>query len=151
MPGMRPGDPADLLGAYRTLDDVPDRHRLRHHADAYRGRDAWAEWAEAEVLPGCGEAGGRLVRRHGEDWRGHMGGRRHHALARPGDVEDYARGLLDGPRSGRTAAEYWRRVAGFYDFLLGSTAHPHLYSPVLMAAAAGGAAGEMWRVAGEER
>jgi hypothetical protein len=79
-----------------------------------------------------------------------MEGRRHHALATPDDVHDYARSLL-AERSGRTAAEYWRRVADFHRHLLQSTAHPHVYSPLLLAANAGGPAAEMWRVAREER
>jgi hypothetical protein len=150
MTGMRPTDPGDLLGVYRRPGDVPDRHRLAQHAAAYEGRDVWREWAESEVLPGCGDEGARLVRRHGERWRSHMEGRRHHALARPADVHDYCAGPLAG-LAGRTAAEYFRRLASFYDHLLTSTDHPHVYSPVLMAAASGGPAGGMWETAREER
>lgn len=151
MAGNRPTEPGELLGVYRDLGDVPDRHRLGQHADAYEGRDVWAEWAEAEVLPDCGDEGAILVRRHGERWRSFMGGRgRHHALARPRDVDAYCAGPLAG-NSGRTAAEYFRRLASFYGHLLTSTDHPHVYSPVLMAAAGEGPAADTWATAREER
>jgi len=151
MAGMRPTEASDLLGAYRDLDDVPDRHRLRTHAAAYEGRDAWDEWASEHVLPECGsESGRREALRHERRWKEHMEGRRHHALATPDDVDAYCAGPL-APNSGRVAAAYFRRVAAFYDHLLTSTGHPHVYSPVLMAAADGGPAAEMWETAAEER
>lgn len=151
MAGNRPTDPAELLGAYRTLDDVPDRHRLREHAEAYEGQDAWGEWAEGHVLPGCSSGTGRgAAMRHERRWKAHMDGRRHHALATPADVDAYCAGPLAG-NSGRVAAAYFRRLAAFYGHLLTSTAHPHVYSPVLMAAAGGGPAAEMWATAEAER
>lgn len=152
MAGDRPTDPSGLLGAYRTLDDVPDRHRLRSHEAAYAGRDAWAEWTSERLLPSFGsEASREALRRHERRWKRHMeDAGRHHALATPGDVDAYCAGPL-ASNSGRTAAEYFRRLVAFYDHLLTSTAHPHVYSPVLMAAASDGPAADMWVTAREER
>lgn len=152
MGGARPAEPERLLGVYRAPDDVPDRHRLGNHAGAYEGRDTWGEWASEHVLPSCGsESGAAEARRHGRRWRDHMEGRgRHHALAEPRDVDAYCAGPL-APVSGRVAAAYFRRLVAFYDHLLGSTAHPHVYSPVLMAAADDGPAADMWATAREER
>jgi hypothetical protein len=151
MAGAKPTEPADLLGAYRALDDVPDRHRLREHARAYDGRDAWGEWAAEEVLPGCdSERAERTARRHERRWKSHMEGRRHHALATPADIDAYCAGPL-ASNSGRVAAGYFRRLVAFYDHLLTSTEHPHVYSPALMAAAGDGPASDMWVTAEEER
>ncbi|WP_136602227.1 hypothetical protein [Salinigranum halophilum] len=146
MAGNRPTEPGELLGAYRRLGDVPDRHRLRHHAPAYEGRDAVGGWLERHVLPGCGTEHSReKALRHGRRWREHMDERgRHHALATPADVEAYAASLSG---SDRTVARYWRRLVAFYEHLLTSTDHPHLYSPVYMAADAGGEARRAWDTA----
>lgn len=152
MTGGRPTEPGMLLGVYRSLGDVPDRHLLDNHATAYEGRDVWGEWAAEHVLPDCGsECSVEEVRRHERRWKDHARGRgRHHALAGPADVDAYCAGPL-APLSGRVAAAYFRRLAAFYDHLLGSTSHPHVYSPVLMAAAGGGPAATMWATAREER
>lgn len=152
MAGSRPTEPGRLLGVYRRLGDVPDRHLLGNHEDAYAGRDVWSEWASEHVLPNCGSESGRQeAERHERLWKEHMRGRgRHHALAEPGDVDAYCAGPL-APMSGRVAAAYFRRLIAFYDHLLGSTGHPHVYSPVLMAAAGGGPAAGMWVTAREER
>ncbi len=150
MAGNKPSEPDRLLGVYRTLGDVPDRHLLRNHEEAYAGRDVWGEWAESEVLPDCGAGGAELVRRHGRRWKEHMVGRRHHALATPADVDAFCAGPL-ASNAGRTAAEYFRRLVDFYDHLRTSTEHPHVYSPVLMAAAGDGPAADMWETAREER
>lgn len=150
MAGNRPVAPGELLGVYRRPCDVPDRHRLLHLAPEYEGRDVWSEWSKSHVVPNCSSRDARRrVERHGRRWRGHMDGReRHHALARPADVEAYA-ASLDG--SSRTVAEYWRRLVAFYDWLLSSPEHPHLHSPVLMAADMGGEARRVWDEAGRVR
>ncbi len=152
MAGARPTDPSLLLGAYRSPGDAPDEHRLRAHSAAYEGRDAWGEWESEHVLPDCGsESSIEEARRHGRRWREHMRKRgRHHALAEPGDVDAYCAGPL-AKMSGRVAGAYFRRVTAFYDHMLTSTRHPHVYSPVLMAAAGDGPASETWAAAGEER
>jgi len=60
----------------------------------------------------------------------------HHALAAPNDVEAWSSGLdVFQPRH---AHRYWRRIRRFYDWLQWHTEHPHVYTPVLMAAAEGG-------------
>ncbi|WP_142856379.1 hypothetical protein [Salinigranum halophilum] len=146
MAGNRPTEPGELLGVYRRPADVPDRHRLAHHAPAYEGRDVIGEWLAEHVLSGCGTDNAReKALRHGRRWRDHAEGRGvHHALAGPGDVEAYAASLSG---SDRTVARYWRRLVAFYEHLLTSPDHPHLYSPVYMAADMGGAAREAWDTA----
>lgn len=147
MAGLRPDEPGQLLGAYRRLGDVPERYRLGQHADAYEGRDTWRQFVEATILSGSNsEQTIRRVERQGAYWRSFMNGRgRHHALAEPADVEAYAGSLLE-QKADRTAAAYFRRLRSFYGWLLTSTEHPHVYSPVLMAADAGGDAAEIWEM-----
>jgi hypothetical protein len=61
----------------------------------------------------------------------------------PADVEAWCAALLDDC-SERRAFDYWLRVNRFYDWLLWHPDHPHVYNPVLMAAASGGAAAAVW-------
>jgi hypothetical protein len=138
-------DPRDRLGVYKSLAEVPDRYRLHFHADAYRDRDVWQEFCEEfEYGQGSYARFEEEVDRAGDRWRAHMAGRgRHHALAVPADVEAWCAALLDDC-SERRAFDYWLRVNRFYDWLLWHPDHPHVYNPVLMAAASGGAAAAVW-------
>lgn len=140
-------DPLDRLGVYKSLEEVPDRHRLATHAAAYEGRDVWHEFCvEYEYAQGDHDRYEEEVDRVGDSWREFMTDRdRHHALATPADIEAWCvhrRKAKDSSR--RRLHDYWLRVNRFYDWLLWHTDHPHVYNPVLMAAADGGVAGEVW-------
>jgi hypothetical protein len=139
-------DPADRLGVYKRLSDVPSRYRLYHHADAYAGRETWQEFCEAyEYAQGSHARYEEEVDRAGDRWQSHMRTRdRHHALATPDDVEAWCADLLDST-SVRRSYDYWIRVNRFYDWLLWHNDHPHVYNPALMATVDGDAAGRVWR------
>ena len=138
-------DPNDWMGVYKHLDDVPDRYRLAQHADAYAGRDVWGEFCkEYEYARGSHARYKQEVDRHRRSWCTFMADRgRHHALATPADVEAWSAQLLED-KSLRTAEGYWSRIRRFYDWLQWHTEHPHVYHPVLMAAANGDAAARIW-------
>ena len=139
-------DPADRLGVYKRLSDVPNRYRLHHHAEAYEGRDTWQEFCEEyEYEQGSHERYEEEVDRVGSDWKKHMASsERHHALATPEDVEAWCANLL-ADKSERRTYDYWLRVNRFYDWLQWHSEHPHVYNPVLMAAVAGDATKRVWR------
>lgn len=142
-------DPADRMGVYKSLADVPDRYRLGHHSGAYAGRDVWAEYVAehlAETYPDASERFHRDVDNCGERWRAHMADRdRHHALARPVDVEEWIDALLADRTVGTVYAQYWVRIEEFYGWLQAHGDHPHVYHPVLMAAAGFDAARSVWQ------
>lgn len=137
-------DPLGRVGVYKTLDAVPDHSRLSIHASSYNGRDVWAEYVDAELSDAADtvqyETG--LVE---TAWKDHMAQRgRHHALARPADVESLFSELLERMQAKRAYNPYWVRLEEFYDYLMWHTEHPHTYHPPRMAAGQGGAAREVW-------
>lgn len=136
--GKRPlsDDPADRMGVYKQLADVPDRYRLAVHADAYADRDVWAEYVDENPDRLTSVGGRRGHERAGRRWKAHMADRdRHHALARPADVETFIADLLDRFAPGTVYNPHWVRLEAFYDWLTWHADHPHRYNPVLMAAA----------------
>ncbi|QGA83706.1 hypothetical protein [Halomicrobium sp. LC1Hm] len=139
-------DPADRLGVYKRLSDVPSRYRLHHHAEAYESRDTWQEFCEEyEYKQGSHDGYEAEVDRAGSDWKNHMAtSDRHHALATPEDVEAWCANLL-ADKSERRTYDYWLRVNRFYDWLQWHSEHPHVYNPVLMAAVVGDATKRVWR------
>ena len=138
-------DPADRLGVFKRFADVPEEHRLSQYADAYTGRDVWAEYCRAHLSDqGDSESFQRMVDRVGERWQAHMADRGvHHALARPADIETWCQELIDA-HALATAYNYWVKLKGFYDWLQTHVAHPHVYHPVLLSVLEGGAAREIW-------
>lgn len=139
-------DVVDRLGVYETLDDVPNRYRLHHHADRYAGEGTWQEFCDEKEYEAASHARHeQAVDTVGERWKAHMEEReRHHALATPEDVEEWCVALLD-EKSKRRAHDHWLRVRRFYDWLQWDVRHPHRYHPVLMAAVEGEAAGQIWQ------
>jgi hypothetical protein len=123
--------PADRLGVYKRLSDVPDSRRLYQYASAYDGRDTWSEYrATVELSDRMSEEWGRFSRR----WKEHTEDRgRHHALGTPDDVETWSASLLDRVSVDR-AYQHWNVLEGFYNWLLWHTDHPHTYNPFHMAA-----------------
>jgi hypothetical protein len=138
-------NPDDRMGVYKRLEDVPDRYRLHHHADAYEGRDVWQEFCEEyEYARGNHDRYEEEINRAGDRWRVFMQSRdRHHALATPDNVEKWCASLLVS-MSTRRAYDYWLRVNRFYDWLQWHSEHPHVHNPVLMAAVDGEYAGRIW-------
>lgn len=136
----------DRMGAFKRLEDVPNHLRFEQFADAYEDRDVWTEFCEEyEYHHGSSENFRRDVDRGGSHWLDHMAERaHHHALATPEDVEAWCV-LLVEEKTLRTAFNYWVRIKRFYDWLQWHVEHPHVYDPVLMAAANGGAAERIWQ------
>lgn len=132
-------DPRDRVGVYQRFDDVPEHYRFGVHADAYEGRDVWDEFEARRLAEFTSDSFRQKLERAGRRWREHMADRgRHHALARPADVEAFFADLLD-ELTVLTAYEYYIHVSAFYDWLLWHADHPHLYDPVKLAAIEGGA------------
>ena len=139
-------DPRVRMGVYKRLSDVPDRYRLDHYAAAYEGRDAWVEFVEAKLAENDHtDRYERDIHRAGRRWKEHMAARsRHHALAIPEDVDEWCIHLLDTYAIRYAVERHWNYLEQFYRLLLWDTDHPHVYSPVLMAAAEYDAASELW-------
>jgi hypothetical protein len=141
------------MGVYKALSEVPYRYRLASHSAAYEGRDVWQEFCEQyEYAQGDHERYEEEVDRAGDCWQEFMDDRgRHHALATPDDVEGWLVDLRrEGPPSLRRLHDYWLRVDRFYDWLMWHTEHPHVYNPLLIAAADGGLTGEVWECKAEQ-
>ncbi|WP_199719631.1 hypothetical protein [Halorubrum sp. Atlit-26R] len=137
-------DPHQRIGVYKTVEQVPDYARLSHYTASYSGRDVWSEYYNAELSDAAEtveyEAG--LVE---ESWKGHMDEcGRHHALAKPADVEAWFTKLVDRMQYKRAYNPYWVRLEEFYDYLVWHTDHPHTYHPARMAAGQGGVTNEIW-------
>lgn len=136
--------PADWCGVFKSIEEVPARYRLAAFRDSFRGRDVWGEWMEAEndsLASSTREYYARLERR----WKDHMGHRsRHHALADPEHVESF----LAEYRADRTPetmySSFYAPLNRFYEWLMYHTDTPHRYSPVYLAAVAGGVTAELW-------
>ena len=123
--------PHDRLGVFKGLSDVPNSRRFHQYASAYEGQDTWASYrATVELGERMSEEWARFSRR----WKDHMDERgRHHALARPNDVEEWSVWMLDSFSVDR-AYQHWNVIEGFYDWLKWHTEHPHTYNPFHMAA-----------------
>lgn len=142
---QRPTDPTEQMGIFKTLADVPDRYRLKQHAAAYDGRDVWEQYLSEDLFNRVtGERGREDARRAGQRWKDHMAERgRHHALAMPEDVDEWA-DMLNAQYSPRQSAYYWTKIEQFYGWLQYHTEHPHVYNPVLMAAVGQSPAHTVW-------
>lgn len=148
-----PPGAADRLGVFKCYAEVPPQYRLDVHAPAFEGRDVWTEWDDATGgLTTDSEQQRAYLRRVVDSWDGFMEKRgRHPALARPEDVEAWCADLL-GRMSARTAYNpYFVTVEKFYEWLAfhaDAERYPHVYNPVVMAAAEypapDGAAGRVW-------
>ncbi|WP_246986859.1 hypothetical protein [Halorientalis marina] len=145
-------DPNDRIGVFKQLEDVPAAVRLEQYETEYEGNDVWGTFLVTELFPSHNsyrtKQTGRLA---GRRWKDHIENReRHHALARPVDVETWCERLLSDVNTRTAYKTYWSKLERFYTWLLWHTEHPHLYHPVLMAAAQFEHAGEVWTTKIEE-
>lgn len=140
-------DPAARLGVYKRLSDVPDRHRLGSHSEAYARQDPWSDFqGERFATTAKAEDTRDDYRVIDRQWRAHMADiGRHPALADPQHVESFFFDLLDRVTL-NTAYLKWSMIEAFYHWLLWNPSHEHIYNPVLMAAAEypDGASGRVW-------
>lgn len=141
--------PANRLGVFKRLNDVPTRRRLFQYESVYAGQDTWAEYrATVELSERMDYEWGLFSRR----WKEHIEERgRHHALAQPQDVETWSATLVDQFKIDR-AYQHWNVIEGFYDWLRWHTDHQHTYNPFHMAAVESeSAAREVWEYKMERR
>lgn len=137
-------DPAGNMGVYKRLSDVPDRYRLQNFSAAYEGRDVWGEYV-SDRYPNPSENQQTLLRRFKRRWTSLMDDQgRHHALATPEDVEAFSSDLVENNTLSTAYSNYWQRLEVFYTWLQSHTDHPHVYHPVLMAAAEYPNASAIW-------
>lgn len=123
--------PQDRLGVFKQLSDVPSSRRLHQFQAAYESTDTWASYrATVDLSERMSQDWGLFARR----WKEHTNEQgRHHALARPTDVETWSTQLLDQFSRDR-AYQHWNVIEGFYEWLKCHTEHPHTYNPFHMAA-----------------
>ena len=146
MTSRKATNPAKRIGVYKRLGDVPNEHRLERYADTYEDVDVWKEYLNTYLFERySSERFQQDARLAGRRWRAHMADRgRHHALATPEDVEEWCDRLISTLTLKTAYNTYWVKLERFYTWLQYHTGHPHCYHPVLMAAAAYPAAGEIW-------
>lgn len=124
------------MGVYNRLEEVPDKLRLECHRDEYSGRDVWEEFAIEQREKYTSKLFAEVDARAEREWKAHMVVRgRHHALATPEDVDLWCRALLVKCAVATVHNPYWVRLEAFYSWLQNHVEHPHVYHPVLMAAA----------------
>lgn len=138
--------PMDRMGVYKRLSDVPIQHRLGRYGDAYANRDTWAAFVASRSDEFDSEWYQATCRKAEQSWKAHISDRgRHHALGRPVDVETWCTALATTRTLGTVYSVYWVRLEEFYTWLQMHTEHPHVYQPVLMAAAHHDTARAVWK------
>ncbi len=141
----KPADVRNRLGIYKHIEDVPYRSRLERFETQYEQVDVWGSFVASQDSSFDSDHYQATFRKAGVAFKSHMRTRgRHHALARPDDIESWLCELAETRTLGTVYAEYWVRVEEFYTWLMRHTAYPHVYNPVWMAAAAHPTAGAMW-------
>jgi hypothetical protein len=139
-------DPRDRLGVFKRYADVPPEYRFDQYEAEYADRDVWDEYLTEYLFERYHSDRFRAVARRAERaWKEHMRERgRHHALARPADVEAWCVTLCES-YSVKTAYNcYWVRIEQFYEWLVWHRKYPHTYQPVVMAALDGPATQQIW-------
>lgn len=128
--------PEEYAGAIQHFDEIPERYRLETYGGQYRGDNTWERYVDEVLLEEKDtERIRQTARLGGNSWLEHMSERpRHHALARPEDVNEWCEMHLE-ERARKTIYEYYfLRVYDFYEHLKYSAEYPHLYNPFLLAA-----------------
>jgi len=141
--------PEQYAGVFHHYEDIPERYRLQTYADQYDGEDTLGQYVE-NVLHGEGKSHSETfqqrTRRAVKSWRKHMDDRgRHHALATPDDVEAWCGDHLSRVTRETAYMNYYVRIYQFYEHLVTTHHHPHVYNPFIIAAIEGGDARELWK------
>lgn len=141
-------NPRDRLGVFKRYAGVPSGYRLEQYEAEYADRDVWEEFVKSREFDHDSDHYWNTFQKAGESWRSHTATRgRHHALARPEDVESWYSSLLETRTLGTVHSEYAYRLIEFYDWLQWHVDHPHTYHPPLQAARAYPTARELWKTA----
>jgi hypothetical protein len=146
MPKHASTDPAERMGVYTRLEDVPVAYRLEQYTEQYVDRDVWQAYVDTRPSTFDSDHYRNGLAKAGRSWKKHLAERgRHHALARPADAETWVQELATTRTHGTVYKEYWVRLEEFYTWLQFHTDHPHVYHPPMMAVVNGGLAGTLWR------
>jgi len=141
------------MGVYKTIDDVPDKYRLRNHSAAYDARDVWGDFFDDKTAKFDTKSTRDRYEKAGRYFKTFMTNvGRHHALAAPRHIERLLIALRDGDvgRHSHTRKlqtvyfEYFQPIDEFYSWLQSHVNHPHVYHPVRMAVVEGGFAVDVW-------
>jgi len=134
------------MGVYKQLSAVPQHRRLARYAYAYAGSDTYDRFLTEDVFEQYDtERTEEKYRLAGRRWKTHLTERgRHHALARPADVDSWVGELLDRVSLNTAYNTYWVKLERFYTWLQRHPDHPHVYHPVLMSAANHEHASTVW-------
>ena len=124
------------MGIYKSIGEVPYRKRLDRYKDEYEGSDIWNEFERDRIDRFDSEHYRDTFHKTDRSWKGHMATQgRHHALATPDDVSRWCAELIVDRKLETVYTQYWVRLEEFYSWLQSHRHHPHVYHPVLMAAA----------------
>jgi len=150
-PGRR--DVEYWLGVYKSIEEVPTRYRLETFESQFRDQDTWSDYlatrddlAESTKKNSWYPCGDRFKRFMREE----VG--RHHALARPDDIDAYLQHIRDGGYSIKVTERshntvYYQHLSPlktFFRWLVHHADYPHVYNPVLMAAHSGDITRKLW-------
>jgi hypothetical protein len=140
-------DALAFLGAFKRVEDVPDRYYLPHFASDVDAEDAWNEF-DSEVLEGLTYHTRRYV--YGKAWREWKSfcdsHNVHPALSNPQDIEAHLseqRGFMNKLKSAHDSR--FRPLFRWFRWMQFHTDYPHRYNPVVMAALLGGATADIWQ------
>jgi len=134
------------MGVYKRLEDVPTERRFEQFHDEYEGEDTYETFLTEYLFEKYNsDRTKEKYRLAGRRWKDHVEKRgRHHALAHPVDVDSWMADLLDQVSLNTAYNVYWVKIERFYRWLQNHPDHPHLYHPVLMAAANFEHPGTVW-------
>ena len=140
-------DALAFLGAFKTIEDVPDRYYLPNFETAIDAEEAWNAFDEEE-LEGLSHQQRRYV--YGKAWREWRAYCDVHdvnpALADPDDIEAHLTeqcSLVNTLKSVHDAR--FRPLFRWYRWMVVRTDYPHRYNPVVMAVLLGGATHDIWQ------
>jgi len=139
-------DVRDRMGVYKRLEAVPPSRRLEQFSDQYEYTEPYETFLTEYLFEKFdSDRTKEKYRLAGRRWTAHMEQRgRHHALARPADVEAWIADLFDQVSLNTVYNIYWVKIERFYRWLQRHPDHPYAYHPVLMAAANFEHAGIVW-------
>lgn len=140
-------DALAFLGAFKRVEDVPDRYYLPHFASDVDAEDAWNAF-DAEELEGLSAHTRRYV--YGKAYREWMAycddHNVHAALANPQDIEEHIavqRKIVNKLKTVHDAR--FRPLFRWYRWMTFSTEYPHRYNPVVMAVLLDGSTADIWQ------
>lgn len=143
--------PEDWLGIYTTLEEVPDRYRLRNFETQLAGENPFEDYLDSldDISERSRE---RKYRKAYRDFTGFMEEQgTHPACPTPDQVERFFVRARDGDwsnvseRSWSTLyATYLSPLKMAFKWIVHHVDYPHVYNPLLMAAAQEGVTRDIW-------